>query len=146
MLELRISTTEEIPLFVAMESAGDTGEFVFGWDDEKHAAEMQKDGILYLSIMSDGNLTGFFILALEPEGETVEFRRIVVADKGKGIGQAAIRKMEEYCREKLGRSKIWLDVMESNERGRHIYEKLGYIRFDTGEQEGKRLLFYRKEL
>ena len=54
--------------------------------------------------------------------------------------------MEEYCRERLGRSRIWLDVFEFNQRGQHIYQKLGYRRFDQGEVEGKVLFFYDKLL
>jgi RimJ/RimL family protein N-acetyltransferase len=46
----------------------------------------------------------------------------------------------------MGRRRIWLDVFEHNARGRHVYEKLGYRRFDSGELDGKPLLLYEKQL
>ena len=76
----------------------------------------------------------------------VEFRRIVVSCRGIGIGQAAIPAMEVYCREQLHCRRIWLDVFDSNPRGRHIYQKLGYRLFDTGELEGRKLLYMDKSL
>jgi RimJ/RimL family protein N-acetyltransferase len=76
----------------------------------------------------------------------VEFRRVVVADKDKGIGQLAIAAMERFCRAELERKRIWLDVFESNHRGRHVYEKLGYQRFGESSHPGGKLLLYEKAL
>jgi hypothetical protein len=46
----------------------------------------------YLSIEnSAGQLAGYFILVMEPETNTVEFRRIVIDENHLGIGQQAIR-------------------------------------------------------
>ena len=39
-----------------------------------------------------------------------------------------------------------LDVFESNVRGQHIYEKLGYVQFKEGEIDGKPILYYEKML
>ena len=86
------------------------------------------------------------MLALDPDNTSVEFRRIVIAQKGMGLGQAAIHAMEGYCRERLGRSRIWLDVFDFNQRGQHIYEKLGYRRFAKSELENNVLFFYNKSL
>jgi RimJ/RimL family protein N-acetyltransferase len=54
--------------------------------------------------------------------------------------------MENYCHERLGRSRIWLGVFDFNQRGQHIYEKLGYRRFAKSEVEDKVLFFYGKPL
>ena len=146
MIELRVSKPNELSLFAAMEIADDTAEYIFGWDVERHLAEFQKQEVIYLSILSDDELAGFFILAIESDGESVEFRRIVVSNEKRGVGQAAIAAMEQYCRSKLKRRNIWLDVLEANDRGRHIYKKLGYQFFKNGNQDGKPLLFYQKVL
>ena len=83
---------------------------------------------------------------LDSEPNSVEFRRVVVSDKGKGVGQSAITAMEQFCRTQLQRTRIWLDVFEYNNRGRHIYEKLGYERYGESDHEGRRLLLYQKKL
>ncbi len=146
MIELRPSTREELPEFAEMETAPDTADYILAYDAARHLAEFERDDIVYLSIYDDQKPVGFFILALEADLGSVELRRIVVAERGRGIGQAAIGSMEKFCRDRLGRSRIWLDAFEFNHRGRHVYEKLGYRFFDRGELNGKTLLFFEKSL
>jgi RimJ/RimL family protein N-acetyltransferase len=73
-------------------------------------------------------------------------RRIVVVDKGKGVGRAAISAMEVYRRDRLRRRRIWLDVFESNLRGRQVYDRLGYRLIDNGELRGQKLLLLKKNI
>jgi RimJ/RimL family protein N-acetyltransferase len=107
---------------------------------------MAEPGIVYLRILARGEPAGFFLLALDPDGRSVEFRRVVVAPERRGIGQAAIRAMETFCRAELGRTRIWLDVFEENDRARHIYRKLGYRLFGHGSFDGRPLLLFEKDL
>ncbi len=144
MIEIRESENGELERFCQMERAADTREYITVSTLQQHRQEFARADIVYLSIYSDDALAGYIILALEGDGETVEFRRIVVADKGKGTGRAAILAMETYCRDRLRRRRIWLDVFESNHRGRHVYEKLGYRLFETGELRGQKLLLLQK--
>ncbi len=146
MIELRPSTRQELPEFARMETAPDTEDYILAYDSERHLAEFERDDIVYLSIYAENRLVGFFILALEADPGSLEFRRIVVAERGLGIGRAAIGLMEEYCRDQLGRDRVWLDVFDFNHRGRHLYQKLGYRYFDRGELDGKTLLFFEKSL
>jgi len=145
MVELRESEPNEVQKFVELESAEDASKYVISYSADRHLDEMSKDHTLYLSIYNGRAFSGFIILALDGTG-SVEFRRIVVASKGKGIGQAAINKVEEYCMTALKRNRVWLDVFESNLRGQHIYKKLGYKQFKIGEFSGRRLTYYEKML
>jgi RimJ/RimL family protein N-acetyltransferase len=114
---------------------------------EDHQTNFNATEIVYLSIENyRRDLIGYFILAFECNGEDIEFRRIVVDEKHRGIGQQAIEEMEKYCKTELQRMRIWLDVYDDNSRGKHIYEKLGYVK--TGEEivDGRNLLIYIKEL
>ena len=100
-----------------------------------------------IRIMEKGQFAGFIILALDPDGKSVEFRRIVVSAKGRGVGQTAISEMEKFCKSELRRERVWLDVFEYNRRGRHIYEKLGYRQYGSiAHESGKLLLLYEKDL
>jgi len=146
MVEIRESEPTELARFCEMERAADTREYITVSSLQAHRQQFARPDIVYLSIYTDAGLAGYIILALEGDGETVEFRRIVVADKGRGIGRAAISAMEGYCRGRLRRRRIWLDVFESNHRGRHVYEKLGYRLFDTGELRGQKLLLLQKDI
>ena len=148
MIQVNIEKAEldDLSQFAEMEQEAGTSEFVIPYSLNEHQNQFSEPHVIYLRITDDNVIVGFFILALEADGCSVEFRRIVVSDKGKGIGQAAIRQMEVYCRYELQRSRIWLDVFEHNQRGRHIYEKLGYIQYGKGEFIGKLLLLYEKRL
>lgn len=146
MITIRESHIEELSTFVNMESSDDTIEFIIPYTLEEHQAKFKASDIVYLSIMNNEQLAGFIILALDPDGISVEFRRIVVSAKGNGIGQAAIKAMEAYCQPTLQRNRIWLDVFEFNERGRHVYEKLSYTQFKEGDHKGQPLLFYEKTI
>ena len=146
MIELRASRVEELRDFCVMEQDEGSSRFVLPNSLAHHQREYAREDIVYLSIYHVDELAGFFILALEPDQTSIEFRRIVVAIKDAGIGQPAIRAMETYCAERLQRKRIWLDVFEFNKRGRHIYEKLGYRLFDSRDHDGKKLLFYQKNI
>lgn len=145
MIELRESSREEISTFVMFENSDDTAQFIVPYSPAKHLEEMFRDDTAYLSIDNERKLVGFIILVLDGI-ESVEFRRIVVTSKGKGIGQSAIQKMEQYCRETLKRNRIWLDVFESNVRAQHLYKKLGYKQFKSGSLGGRRMYYLEKML
>jgi len=146
MVAVREAEFGELSRFFEMEKMEDTAKFIIPYNLEEHRTKFNQQDIIYLSIISEERLAGFIVLLLGADGLSVEFRRIVVSIKGKGIGQAALEAMENYCRAKLGRKRVWLDVFEFNERGRYIYEKRGYIQFNRGEYEGKPLLYYEKAL
>ncbi|MCO7187431.1 MULTISPECIES: GNAT family N-acetyltransferase [unclassified Pseudoalteromonas] len=144
-IELKKSKPSDIARFVEMEGAADTSGFILPNSAEQHRAALAQPHTVYLSIYDNQSLVGFIILARD--GETcVEFRRIVVSAKGRGIGQHAISKMEQYCVDELGCKRIWLDVFAENTRGIHIYQKLGYRQFKQGEHNGQPLLFMEKSL
>lgn len=145
MLTLKAATVEQAPLFVQMERQEDTSSFILPYTEAKHRLEMAKPDVEYLSIYHQQELVGFVILAHESD-DRVEFRRIVVNVKGQGFGQAAMALVEDYCKEELAASSLWLDVFESNQRGVHIYKKLGFQEFKKSEFEGRTLLFMEKSL
>ena len=145
-IELQAASREQLPLFCDMERDTDTAPYILPTTLAQHQLALARNDVIYLSIYQQGKLNGFFILALDPDARSIEFRRIVIARKGRGAGHRAIVAMEAYCRKSLQRDRIWLDVFEFNRRGQHVYARLGYQLFDAREFQGKQLLFYEKEL
>ena len=146
MIKVQQASFEQLSAFVEMERDDDTAQYILPTSLEQHQANFALAGISYLAIMQQEELAGYFILAPEADSDSVEFRRIVIAHKGKGIGQQAIPEMEKFCIRTLNCKRIWLDVYDFNSRGIHLYEKLGYRRFDQYDLEGKRLFLYEKQL
>lgn len=144
-ISLRPSIRDELEHFDSMDRQIHANRFVNQTGLQTHRAWFEDPAIHYLSIVDDqSGFYGYFILVRESDGESIEFRRILIDQNCRGVGQAAIVEMEDYCRRELAASRIWLDVYEDNAIGRHVYEKLGYRRFDAQDYEGRRLLFYEK--
>jgi len=147
MIKLRKSKEVELRKITEMEHQPHAKAFINGSNLSTHQKGFNDQNIIYLSIINnDGELAGYFILALDTARREVELRRILVDQDQRGIGQIAIGQMETYCREELEFKKIWLDVYEDNVKGRHIYEKLGYKFFKEGNFNGRKLLYYQKAL
>jgi len=146
MVSLRKSSEKDISSFIEMEKSDGASLYIIPYSAQKHRQEMRQNDVIYLSIMFNESLAGFIILAAKVALGSVEFRRIVVGSKGNGIGQLAIGAMEVYCRDVLSCSRIWLDVFESNKRGQHIYQKLGYRQFNAEQYGDKVLLYMEKQL
>lgn len=145
-MQLREARRAELDDFVEMERQADTAGFILPAALAEHQAAFDRDEIVYLSIIVDRALAGFILLAVDDDATSIELRRIVVRDKNRGIGQQAIRQLDDWCRGLPQIRRIWLDVFEFNARGRHVYEKLGYRHFDTGQLDGKALCYYEKVL
>src|SRR5678816_4305755 len=120
MVTVERAPVQDASLFAQLEQAPDTKQFVLPYSETEHARNILNSSFVYLRILDAGELVGFFILVLDSEPNSVEFRRVVVSDKGKGVGQSAITAMEQFCRTQLQRTRVWLDVFEYNNRGRHI--------------------------
>lgn len=143
-VHLEPATPDDAAAFAAMEHDGDASRFVSANTTEEHVMRMADPRHVYLRIMRDGHLVGFFLLVLDSDATSVEFRRVVVSSRDGGVGQAALRQMERFCQAVLGRSRIWLDVYEDNHRARHIYQKLGFVRFGETSKGDRRMFLYEK--
>ena len=140
------AAADDADQFADWEREPSTQQFILPYSANEHRRKMTDPNLVYLRILDDGILAGFFILSLDPDRHSTEFRRVVVPEKNRGIGQAAIAAMEQFCRNRLQRNRLWLDVFEDNYRGRHIYEKLGYKSFGQTDHNGRTLLLYEKRI
>ena len=146
MVELRQMDPAELDIVCELERDADTSPYILPTTRAQHETNMARDDFVYLSICRDRCFAGYFILVLEADGRSVELRRIVIADKDAGTGKQAMLRAESWCREQLGRSRIWLDVFDFNDRGMHIYPALGYRYTGSQDLDGKQLLFFEKHL
>ena len=123
---------------------GEARNFVIPYSLSRHQAEFTRPDVLYKSIWRGRQHIGFLILVLDSDGRSVELRRIVVTEPGRGYGKKVVTMVDEICRDELSRGRVWLDVFETNKRARHVYEQCGYCTFGSFEHEGKTLLLYEK--
>lgn len=106
--------------------------------------EFLNDNNVYLNVLNlKGILVGYVILVIDEN--SVQLKRIVIAENYLGIGQKVLREVEQYCVEKFDLNTLWLDVYANNDRAIKAYENVGYVQYDSGVEKGKEVLFYRKK-
>ena len=147
VVTLADATEEQLEIFHHMEKDEDTIPYILPYSVDKHKREYGRDDVVYKSVYDlQHELVGFVILILDPDGQSVEFGRIVVARKGQSYGSRTVSLVERVCKEELNRQRVWLDVFEFNQRAQHVYESLGYRYFGHREHKWKTLRLYEKEV
>jgi len=108
-------------------------KFIMPYDKKRHLQCLRNEDEEHLSIVNvSREFLGFIILAgLKSIPRSMEFRRIVVADQGKGIGRECLQLICRYCFKIKAFHKLWLDVFEDNERAIKLYVSAGF------QQEGR---------
>jgi diamine N-acetyltransferase len=127
-LELRRTTANDLPYVLAAEGDEENSRFIAVWPEEKHRAALDDPHIAHLIIASqpESQPIGFVILAgVQGEHRSIEFLRIVVTEKGKGYGRAAVRAIKRHACDTLSAHRLWLDVKAQNTRARAVYAKEG---------------------
>jgi diamine N-acetyltransferase len=126
-VRLRAATVSDLPHVVAFERHPDTESFIIAWPLERHAAAMSDTDVRYLIIEEGRKPVGFLLVAgLAPLGDRIELRRIVVGQKGLGIGRAAIERLLSWAFAMERVQVVWLDVFSDNARALHLYESIGF--------------------
>lgn len=145
MITLRRSNKSELEIFDEIDHQDHASNFITQIGLKAHQNYFEEPNVIYLSIENDAKeLAGYIVLVVESDHESIEFRRISIDHKKRGVGQLAIKEMESFSKKELGAKRIWLDVFEDNNVGRYIYKKLGYRSFKEGITQGRKILFYEK--
>jgi len=130
MTKLLIWKTQkkDLETIVSMENDSENSKFIIPNSKEEHQQLITNKDIEHLILKTETNeMVGFVILAgLENKNKSIEFRRIVIKQKGSGFGRIAIKTIKRHCFEKLQCHRLWLDVMETNARARHLYQSEGF--------------------
>ncbi|MGI8732203.1 MAG: GNAT family N-acetyltransferase [Pyrinomonadaceae bacterium] len=131
-MNIRLLRTSEndLDFVLSAEQSSENRSFVSVWAREQHLGALTSEDLSHLIIenTTDGSRVGYVILAgLADANQSIEFRRIVVTEKGKGYGKEALRLVKKLAFEELKAHRLWLDVKEHNVRARHLYESEGFV-------------------
>lgn len=127
---LRRTLESDLDFVLDAELSDENSSFVIAWTHEQHKQALSNKDLLHLIVerCDDHKPVGYIILAgLEQPHQSIEFRRIVITDKGKGYGKEALRLIKKMAFEELSAHRLWLDVKAHNLRARHVYEAEGFI-------------------
>ena len=126
----RPATEDDIPHIIEMEKDDANSPYIRCWTREKHLAAIEDTNIAQVMVetVDTHTIVGFVILiGLKDADRNLEFKRIAIKDKGRGYGRDAVQLIKKFAFEKAGVHRLWLEVIEYNDRARQLYESEGFV-------------------
>jgi len=128
-LTIRPTIEDDLREVIDMEGSDDNTPYIRQWSFEMHRNAIRDDNMAHMVVMKKGTETiiGYIILiGLKNPDRSLEFKRMVISEKGQGYGRETFQFVKKIFFEDYHFHRIWLEVMDINKRGFHIYESEGY--------------------
>jgi len=129
-LRLRPTRATDLAYVLQAEQDSENSGFIMPWPLAEHHQALHNLNLAHLIIekRESKQPMGFILLAgLEDANKSIEFRRIVITEKGAGFGKEALGLVKKLAFEQLKTHRLWLDVKDYNQRARHLYESVGFV-------------------
>ena len=99
--------------------------------------EYYTEGLTSKAILADGKIVGYTLYGWHEKDGGYELWRFMIdkSCQGKGYGKKALIAIIDAMFEQYNCSEILLHLTEGNDRGAHIYEKIGFVATDKKETE-----------
>ena len=125
---LRPALPADLPQIVALERLPESQRYVGQWTDDHHARALAgPNARYYVHEDDDGQITAYVLLLGFEEGpSSIEFKRFVVAQTGRGLGRLLLAELLRTVFEEIGAHRFFLDVVEDNVRARNLYKSFGF--------------------
>jgi diamine N-acetyltransferase len=128
-IRLRPATEADLDFVMEMEGTPENSPFVRHWSIQQHQSAISDNNIAHLIVENSLNNKpiGYIILVgLENPDQSIEFKRIVVKEKNEGLGRESVRLIKKMAFGDLGAHRLWLEVMEHNDRAIKLYQSEGF--------------------
>jgi len=132
VIRLRPSRRDDLPFITTLERHPDNRDLIGQWTDGEHLSAIAgENGREHWIVERDGERAGYLIAYdCRPSGAGIYVKRILVGDKERGTGSAALREFLANLFARPGVAFVWLIVRNENARAQAVYRKLGFTRFD----------------
>lgn len=125
---IRSTKPEDLDTVLLIEQAKDNIRWICPYSKARHLQVIESNHEFHFVIINDGNIVGFIILAqTEKEHDSIEFRRIAINEKGRGIGRKTVQWIKDWAFNKMGAHRLWLDVFTDNDRAKSLYLSEGFV-------------------
>ena len=137
---LRPTREADLAFVTTLERRADHLDAIGQWSDEQHLAAIHnRDAREHWIIERDGRPAGYLIAYdCRAAGAGVYVKRLLVDEKERGTGRAALSRFLEMAFARPGVDAVWLIVRNDNHRAQAVYTKLGFAPFLAGDEEAKR--------
>ncbi len=126
----RPTSRSDLNKIIRMERNEANRPYVRQWHREQHLNAIKSGNFAHMVIETPGNgrMIGYAILVgLENPDKSIEFKRLVINQKGRGFGRKVMRMMKTHVFEDIGAHRLWLEVKEGNERAFRLYQSEGFV-------------------
>ena len=129
-MRLRRAISDDIDRIMQIERMPGFENFVGRSPRTLHDNAMQTADDVYLAGLSgDGEIGGFALLSqLTNEQGNTCLKRLAVAEPGKGFGSTFLGLVVDWVFSETQTHRFWLDHILANDRARHVYERMGFVR------------------
>lgn len=128
-ITFRPTAVTDLDFVLENERHPENNRFIRQWSPQQHLDALDNPNIGHFIIeTTEGRkAVGHLILVgLTDTDLSLEFRRIVIAEKKRGYGGDAVRQVMRLAFEQLSFHRLWLDVMKDNRRAYKLYRSLGF--------------------
>jgi RimJ/RimL family protein N-acetyltransferase len=126
-----VPTTEgDIETIIALERSDENAPHIRQWSRAMHVASISNPNVAHLAVRTgvDERIVGYVILVgLQDPDDSIEFKRLVIGDKGHGYGKSAVAIVKRLAFDELHAHRLWLEVIPSNTRAVGLYESAGFV-------------------
>jgi diamine N-acetyltransferase len=129
-VRLRPTMQSDIDFVLTLERDPANLPFITPWERTQHEAAIRFPDFRHFVIEGGGDFepAGFLILiGCRSPHQAIELKRLVVRDKGRGVGRAALRVAKRLAFDDLGAHRFWLDVRTRNTRAQALYASEGFV-------------------
>jgi ribosomal protein S18 acetylase RimI-like enzyme len=137
---VRPSRAEDLRFVTSLERHPDNVELIGQWSDAEHLAAIEgRDRWRHWIVEEGGGFAGYIISRdCRAQAAGIYVKRILVGEKDRGLGQAALSAFLARAREEYGACDVWLIVRNENARAQAVYRKLGFAPFFPTGDDGAR--------
>jgi RimJ/RimL family protein N-acetyltransferase len=129
-VRVRPTLLSDLEFVISVEQAADNRPYITPWDRTQHEAAIRFPDFRHFIVEASPGwaAAGFVILqgCRNPHG-SVELKRIVLREHGRGVGRACIRLLAQMAFRDLRAHRFWLDVKARNTRAQALYRSEGFV-------------------
>jgi diamine N-acetyltransferase len=129
-LRLRPTMLSDLDFVLGVERDAANLPFITPWERVQHEGAVRFPDFRHFIVESGAGTqaAGFVILqGCRSPHRSVELKRMVLQDKGHGLGRSCVRRLKRMAFRDLHAHRFWLDVKAGNGRAQSLYESEGFV-------------------
>jgi diamine N-acetyltransferase len=130
LIRLRPTMLSDLDYVISVETDERNAPFITPWERTQHEGAVRFPDFRHFIVESGPAYAanGFVILqGCRNPHKSVEMKRVVLQDKGQGVGRACVRLLKQMAFRDLHAHRFWLDVTLANTRAHALYLSEGFV-------------------